>query len=195
MRVAERGEWAEFFDPEGEYYSIEPGTYSYFNLKMSTIKKMQGCNSTNSKITPCLMNFYDKAFGTDYNDHVKKNLNYTRSILDGFHEVEQLTGCQRPCSMTRYDLNRAVTFQSKYLRVQSASLILNQTGFESSSGIVLLYQQSIINTMEEVPKYTVISAISDVGGILGIFLGFSFWSLHTNIVQPLIRKFLSSLYF
>lgn len=38
-------------------------------------------------------------------------------------------------------------------------------------------------------KYTVITFISDVGGILGIFIGFSFWSVHSALIAPIFKRF------
>ena len=49
-------------------------------------------------------------------------------------------------------------------------------------------QKRAIQKFEESLKYTVITFISDVGGILGIFLGFSFWSIHATAIIPLLKK-------
>ena len=47
-----------------------------------------------------------------------------------------------------------------------------------------------IRKNEELLVYTAITFISDVGGILGIFLGFSFWGFALDIIiTPILRKF------
>ena len=48
---------------------------------------------------------------------------------------------------------------------------------------------------EEIPRYTLISFISDAGGIAGVFLGFSFWSLHSILIAPLVAKLEANLGF
>ena len=58
----------------------------------------------------------------------------------------------------------------------------------SSSIVVIDYiHKDTIIKKEELPIYTAISFISDVGGILGIFLGLSFWSAY-DFVALLMQK-------
>ena len=49
-----------------------------------------------------------------------------------------------------------------------------------------IHKDTVIK-VEELPRYTLITFISDVGGILGIFLGLSFWSLY-GFIAPVIQK-------
>ena len=53
--------------------------------------------------------------------------------------------------------------------------------------VIDYFQKETIIKVEELPRYTVISFISDVGGILGIFLGVSFWSIY-DFVAPILQK-------
>ena len=46
----------------------------------------------------------------------------------------------------------------------------------------------VINKLEEKHRYTIISFISDVGGICGVFLGISFWSIYEVWIIPLLKK-------
>ena len=48
------------------------------------------------------------------------------------------------------------------------------------------FKDTIIK-VEESPRYTITTFISDVGGILGIFLGLSFWSMY-GFVAPMLQK-------
>ena len=45
-----------------------------------------------------------------------------------------------------------------------------------------------IKTFKEVYEYTGFSFISDTGGIVGIFLGFSIVSIYEELIKPLILK-------
>ena len=70
-----------------------------------------------------------------------------------------------------------------------AAKIWQETGTNTSSVMVInhVLNDQIKKTLES-PRYTTISFISDVGGILGVFLGVSFWSIHTAVIQPIVRK-------
>ena len=59
--------------------------------------------------------------------------------------------------------------------------------------IINRVHEETIKKVEEMPKYTTISLISDIGGILGIFLGFSLLSIHSVIIGPLMEKLESKL--
>ena len=74
-----------------------------------------------------------------------------------------------------------------------ASEILDQTGFDTSSFIIITHVPSLdIAIHEEIPRYTFIRFISDAGGILGVFLGFSF--KNSSIIAPIVAKLEESLF-
>jgi cobalamin synthase len=59
----------------------------------------------------------------------------------------------------------------------------------SSSAIFVTHvPKPTIKRFEEKPRYTAITFISDVGGILGVFLGISFWSVYQIIIFPVVVK-------
>ena len=67
--------------------------------------------------------------------------------------------------------------------------IVQKIGFNTSSMLVINHVfEKTIKKIEEMPKHTPISLISDIGGILGIFLGFSFLSIHSALIGPLLEK-------
>ena len=98
------------------------------------------------------------------------------------------TGCEKPCEKTLYSINLVQTVKSDDL-FDEAQTILNKTGSEFSSLLILTHVPKIIVLKyEEQLVYTWLSFISDVGGILGIFLGFSLWSIHSAIIGPFVKK-------
>ena len=61
--------------------------------------------------------------------------------------------------------------------------ILDENPYNTSSVIIVNHlKKETITKVEEVKKHTIISFISDVGGILGVFLGLSIWSFYENIL-------------
>ena len=72
--------------------------------------------------------------------------------------------------------------------------IIEKIGFNTSSMLIINHvHEENIRKVEEMPKYTMITLISDIGGILGIFLGFSLLSIHSAIIGPLVEKLESKL--
>ena len=59
----------------------------------------------------------------------------------------------------------------------------------SSSAILVTHvPKATIKRFEERPRVTAITFISDVGGIIGVFLGISFWSIYQIIIFPLVLE-------
>ena len=74
------------------------------------------------------------------------------------------------------------------------SKIYEEIGINTSSVLTFAHTMSKnIRNVGEFPRYTLISFISDVGGILGVFLGISFWSLYLDLVKPILDKVETSL--
>ena len=95
--------------------------------------------------------------------------------------------------MMLYDSTRVMSMHKNHNR-DLASEILDETGFDTSSFLIITHVPKLaIAIQEEIPRYTLIQFISDAGGILGVFLGFSFWSLHSSIVAPIVTKLEESL--
>ena len=61
------------------------------------------------------------------------------------------------------------------------------SSFSSSIVVIDYIHKDTIIKKEELPIYTALSFISDVGGILGLFLGLSFWSAY-DFVEMLMEK-------
>jgi hypothetical protein len=77
------------------------------------------------------------------------------------------------------------TIASKNMLDQSKE-ILNESGSQFSSIFVLAHSpQTTILKYEEINSYTF---LSDVGGIMAVFLEISIWSLYSIFVAPLTRK-------
>ena len=41
---------------------------------------------------------------------------------------------------------------------------------------------------EEVPSYTFITFLSAIGGIMGVFMGFSLWSFYSMCIAPITKQ-------
>ena len=76
------------------------------------------------------------------------------------------------------------THQSEYISDCVTELFMEN----NSSSLILVTHvpKATIKRFEEKPRVTAITFISDVGGIIGVFLGISFWSIYQIIIFPLL---------
>ena len=172
------------------FFSVFPNQASLFSLDFELTKHMRNCDNKVTKITPCIKDFYDKEYGKGFeNIHAKLNGElYTK--YGGYENVINKTGCYKPCQETKYEFQEFITYNIRH------SLDLNVQQFLSKydvgakiPGIVIRHEKRrkiILN--EEVYEYGMIRVISEVGGIIGIFVGLSFLSIFTDIVIPIVVK-------
>ena len=167
---------------------ILPASYNIQILDFELKKKLRKCNPSIDRMTPCVMKNYDRLYGNDFNQIVKKYINLTNAVFSGIEQLEELTGCQEPCNSVEYHITNYIEYHKTTAR-DDTTKILSEIGQNTSSVIIISHlQKRAVQKVEEFLKYTLITFISDVGGILGIFLGFSFWSIHSTIVVPLMKK-------
>ena len=91
-----------------------------------------------------------------------------RLRLSGSADLSARTGCLKLCRRTEYTLRTALELP------------------EVDTGIALLKHHGETATRRvEVLEYTLSDLISDVGGMLGLFLGMSLWALSNNLMELL----------
>ena len=68
---------------------------------------------------------------------------------------------------------------------------LQQNNSENDNPTVLMFKHSKMTKIiqhEEIMEYDGTHLISDVGGIVGVFVGISFWNIYLNFLGPLLQK-------
>ncbi len=87
---------------------------------------------------------------------------------------------QVPCETFKYTLSPLAHFRLKYVPLKDLMSPFN--GSDDGALLTLKHDKMTkINVNEEVIRYTGNSFIAEVGGVIGIFLGLSFWSLYDVI--------------
>ena len=119
-----------------------------------------------------------------------KTVNSTSAKMGGFVGIEKATGCKRPCNYYRYKASGIMSYPKANHNNGCDELgLLKASGSNSSSFVTLIYYPPLkYRVTLEQPVYTAICFISEVGGILGIFGGISFWSVYKLTISPLITK-------
>jgi hypothetical protein len=113
-------------------------------------------------------------------------INLSSTALEGKEALTTITGCEKPCESIDYNAIPLASWKMENNRDPRANQLLDSN---SSSFIMVTHvPKPTIKILEEKPRYTAITFISDVGGILGVFLGISFWSVYQIIIFPLVDK-------
>ena len=169
--------------------SIFPAQIKIQTLDFTLKKRLRKCDPNINRMTPCIMKRYDQFYGQTHNQIVNKYINLSDTTFSGIEGLETLTGCKQPCNTVEYHSSDYIKYHKTIAR-DDTTKIVNEIGRNTSSVLIVSHlQRRAVKKVEESLKYTVITFISDVGGILGIFLGFSFWSIHSTVIVPLFKKF------
>ena len=113
-------------------------------------------------------------------------INLSNTALEGKEALTTITGCERPCESIGYNPIPLASWKIKNNRDPRANQFMDSN---SSSFIMVTHvPKRTMKVIEEKPRYTAITFISDVGGICGVFLGISFWAIYQMIIFPLIDK-------
>ena len=87
------------------------------------------------------------------------------------------TQCLRPCERTEYTLK-----QTTFFSPHSNGTLYTTVMLGKQEGETAIFR-------EEVLEYTFTDLISDVGGMMGLFLGMSLWGLANDLKNLLERIF------
>ena len=114
-------------------------------------------------------------------------INLSNTALEGKEALTTITGCEKPCESIDYNAIPLASWKQENNRDPHANQLMDSSN--SSSFIMVTHvPKPTIKILEEKPRYTAITFISDVGGILGVFLGISFWSVYQIIIFPIVDK-------
>ncbi|TRY80712.1 hypothetical protein TCAL_14487 [Tigriopus californicus] len=94
--------------------------------------------------------------------------------------IENQTQCYRPCELSQYRLE--VPYNSK-LSIPRNWIYPNGT----RAAFELYFGDTNVALMKEYPTYDGFAFVADVGGILGLFLGFSIFSTLDLFMELLMQ--------
>ena len=168
--------------------TIKPATTNSYSLDFDLMKIISNCSLELKSMTPCVKRYYDQIYGSEPNELIKRYHDFALTSFDGVDWVKKNTGCEKPCEKNLYSINLIQTVNSDDM-LDEAHTILKETASEFSSLLILSHVPKIILVKyEEQLVYTWLSFISDIGGIMGVFLGLSIWSLYSIFITPFTTK-------
>ena len=194
LKFIPENETLSVLDASSDFLAIHQSTFKIFAIDFEIKKLLRKCASNLKIITPCVMESYEKRFENSYRSLVNKYSNLTQTTFSGLEYLQNETGCLQPCFRFEYKPRVYIYYDLKTV-IDSSRQIVDKIGVENSSILVLNHlRREKIPKHEEVPRYTAITFLSDVGGILGIFLGFSIWSIQGCCIQPIMEFITNKLY-
>jgi hypothetical protein len=152
-----------------------------------------------AKMCDCIFN----GLVTENNGEKYCQLNETfqciTKLLNQTNSDQFINNCPLECNQTDYDISISTSSSSQldYLKSyeelnnEGDSFSLNYSSVKSIFSIYIYFNELGYTQIVEVPNYTPISLISNIGGTLGLFLGMSLLSF-IEIVDLVIQMILTS---
>ena len=175
---------------ENQAKGLRKGILGVYILSFELYKFIRNCDPA-PRITPCVNAFYDKKYGTEYDKKFQKFADRIITNFNGAKDLQKKTGCTKPCEETRYNINEFRKLDLKYMAEPVIQEFLKEkNATESALSILFNHQKMVeITQYEEEVEYNANKLIGDSGGIIGIFVGLSFWSIYVDFIGPIIEWF------
>jgi len=172
---------------------VKQETQPMLNVEMKKHVSITNC-SRNDTISKCIEDFLDEQFMNcntesfhSYSCPLKELFERSYAAMGlriaGYQQVVNTTGCKLPCTRYGYEL-------TPVMRQSVDSMVLNTifpARVDGGSSIILsLPQTEDMKLYREVPFYDATQLISDCGGTLGVFIGWSIWSLYDPLKRGII---------
>ena len=187
LDIVEEGELSLMATSKDGLLSFRGNHMTIFQLEFEREQMIDQCSHQpqdhNYKMSTCLQNWYQEKYPTN-NIRARFELSWNR--LMGLSFLANHTGCPRPCDRQVFQTKELFSSPLKYMPdPEMKAPFPNQ-----NEGTLLLInhnKQAYFSKHQEQFIYSGQSYISDVGGISGIFLGISFWSLYELLSQTICK--------
>ena len=93
-----------------------------------------------------------------------------------------------PCVTYEYNMSPFVSQHTDYLEDKTTAYLKSKNEPNGSVLIIGHTKNFQIKTFKEAYKYTALTFLGDCGGMIGVFIGLSIWSIYTDLIKPIIVK-------
>ena len=163
-----------------------------YTVEFEEKHRIQNCHQFSDLMTNCILNNLKKKHE---NNTFMQYVDMALSRVSGFEHFAKYTGCLQPCQRTVYKSNEYFSAPIEFTNNPEAQEPFPQDQDGQPLGSLLMInhvKQATFAKHKEQYQYDIQSYIADVGGISGIFLGFSFLSFYEILVHPIIQKLFNS---
>ena len=156
------------------------------------------CEQDGNGLSDCLFEYAKKSinstctwrehadFECNFNDYQLIQSIVFQSLIKGYDWIYNATGCMTNC---KKDL---VTIQEDVDVPINAAPFTIIPRLNQSSGVLILTkdQTPTIPLLKQVESYTIWDFISESGGIMGIYIGFSFWGVVEDFAEKQFIRYI-----
>ena len=166
--------------------TMSPNEFQVYQLDFELKTLSRKCDDV-ARITPCIKKFFKNKYGINYQNQSAALVEEHLLFYGGKDAILKTTGCQLPCQQTIYKMNEYLNFKIKYFASEQIREIRSTFPNSENLPVILISHRKsdYILQYEEVLEYDLSRIISEVGGIVGIFLGLSFWSIYLDFIAPI----------
>ena len=169
---------------------IQADRITVYSMNFELKHRMRDCHEHVFRITPCIKDFYEKEYGNDFKNQSAKLYDELFHKYGGYDQIINRTGCLKPCQETKYLLQEFTSGKPRNMLDPNIHKFLNQHN-EITQVPMVIFKHEVPRKMvynNEVYEYDTTRIISEAGGIVGIFVGLSFWSIYSDFVLPILTR-------
>ena len=83
VKFIPEGEIVAVVEPDSDINTVLSGSNNIFNMDVKMKKKLRNCDLESTRITDCISAFFDKSYGTDFQQKVKRQYAMLNTLLAG----------------------------------------------------------------------------------------------------------------
>ena len=176
----------------GSILKVKNNHVAIYSVEFEEEHRLLNCQESTDLMSNCILNSLRKK---QQNNTFMVYVDLGLARVSGIEYLAKYTGCLQPCHRTVYKPNEYFSSPIEFTINPQAQEPFPKDEDDHPLGTMMIInhvKQSSFSKHQEQYYYDVQSYISDVGGISGIFLGFSFLSIYEMLVHPILQKLFNS---
>ena len=176
----------------GSVWKLNNNHVAIYTVEFEEEHRLLNCQKSTELMSNCILNSLRKK---QQNNTFMVYVDLGLARVSGIEYLAKYTGCRQPCLRTVYKPKEYFSSPIEFTNNFEAQEPFPKDENDQPLGTLMIIKhvkQSSFSKHQERYYYNVQSYISDVGGISGIFLGFSFLSIYEMLFHPILQKLFHS---
>ena len=189
--LIEEGE-TSLMSTRGSFLKLKNKHVVIYSVEFEEEHRILNCQRSTDVMSNCILNNLRKKHG---NNTFMLYVDLGLARVNGLQYLANYTGCLQPCQRTVYKPNEYYSSPIEFTNNPQAQATFPNDKDGNPLGSLMIInhvKQSSFSKHQEQYYYNAQSYVSDVGGISGIFLGFSVLSIYEMLVHPILQKLFQS---